>query len=544
MESILGDMIAEETPKFNPVIVDGLAVEELSNPAQYIDQIWRTVALWFPEGMTYDGYELCTPQEEYNEITSKRNGKRLCEIAKSYLYLVRFNLSLHGVPLYPRYLHLPYVLDAGIMVLRGSRFAISPVLADRAISAESDSLFIPLNCAKLKFERVVQHYRVGGEGDGESGQRETVNVIWSPVHNSCNKPRRDGTRATVDVRTTLVHYLFCRQGVTKTFEQFTNTTVVVGGPEVNERTYPADKWVICSSVQLRPKGFKGRLYQPSEIRLAIPVKRYEIYENRALIAGFFYIVDHFPDLIEPEFIDEVDLWRVLLGHAIFATNTSEGEILNKIEAHLDFLDEYIDGMSQETLRQDGVEVNDIYDLFMHVIETMSERLLNPGEPVSSMYGKRLTVKHYVLFDIIKAIMTLRFKLTTANKKKPVTIDDVNKLMNRELGRDLITKINRRHGEVSSVSSPGDNKYFKITSNIVMQTKSSSVRGRSKGKLSDPAKALHVSIADVGSYLNLPPSDPTGQSKVSPYLELEPDRTVKRREEYREELDRAQLRIQQ
>lgn len=549
MDNKLFGMVDNQMPKFNPLIANGLAVEQMKDVEHYIDQIFRCASLGFPDGLKYEGYVRCTPTEEYNEITHKRNNKRLCETARSDLYLVKYNFKLGNEQLYPRYLYLPFVNDAGIITLRGSRFMISPVLADRAISVETDNIFIPLNCAKLKFEKAVQHFRILGVDEGQ----ETVDVVWSAVHNLMGKPRKDGTRPTIDACSTLVHYLFCYYGVTETFARFANTRVVVGGPEIDEHSYPKDKWTIFSSIQLKPKGVRDKFYASSNIRLAVPADQYTRL-NKSLIGGFFYIVDHFPDRVLPEYIAplgasdedlraEKNLWKTLLGHVIFASETSEGELINKINEHLGSLDEYIDEMIQDNLRRDGIIVDNIYTLFVHVIETLPARLMSAGDNVSSMYGKRLTVIHYILFDIIKAIMTVRFKLQSASKKKPLTVDDINKIMNRELGRDLITQINRKHGEVTSISSPGDNKIFKITSNVVMQTKSGSGGRRSKANLSDPSKALHASIAEVGSFSNLPHSDPTGRSRLSPYLRLEDDGMIARNPEFIELLDRVQALIQ-
>lgn len=552
MDNTLFKLVEDQMPKFNPLIANGLAVEQMKEVENYIDQIFRCAALGFPPGLRYEGYVRCTPIEEYNEITHKRNNKRLCEIARSDLYLVKYNFSYtqngKTEALYPRYLYLPFVNDAGIITLRGSRFMISPVLADRAISVEMDNIFIPLNCAKLKFEKVVQHFKiVNAEG------QETVDVVWSPVHNLMGKGRKDGQRPTIDAYSTLAHYLFCYYGIHETFNRFANTQVVIGGEEVNETAYPSSKWIIFSPIQLKPRGVRDKFYVSSNIRLAIPRDRYNLL-TKSLIGGFFYVVDHFPDRVIPEYIAapgsevgdleaEKSLWMVLLGHIIFASESSEGELINKIREHLGSLDEYIDEMIQDNLRRDGVVVDNIYSLFVHIIETLPSRLLSAGDNVASMYGKRLTVIHYVLFDIIKAIMTVRFKLQSAIKKKPLTLDDINKIMNRELGRDLITQINRKHGEVTSISSPGDNKIFKITSNVVMQTKSGSGGRKTKANLSDPSKALHASIAEVGSFSNLPHSDPTGRSRISPYLMLEDDGMIKRNPEFIELLESVQALIQ-
>lgn len=85
----------------------------------------------------------------------------------------------------------------------------------------------------------------------------------------------------------VVVYLFCKYGLMKTFEMFGGCTPVVGGLEINEHTYPADQWVVCSSTQINPKGFDRGLYEPSSMRIAVRREDYERTMVRNMIGGLF-----------------------------------------------------------------------------------------------------------------------------------------------------------------------------------------------------------------------------------------------------------------
>jgi hypothetical protein len=204
MDKRLFDCIHEEIPKFNPLIADGLAVHQVPYSEAFIDQIFACISKGFPAGLKYEGYSRCTPQEEYNEITNKRGTKRYCEISRSDIYLVKYMFSFNGKMLYPRYMYLPFVNASSSLSIRGSEYMVMPVLADRIVSVEYNSIFIVLNCAKLKFERVVHHYN-------STLGVETVNVVYAPVHNEYRK-RKGTDRPSLDAATTLAHYLFCRFG--------------------------------------------------------------------------------------------------------------------------------------------------------------------------------------------------------------------------------------------------------------------------------------------------------------------------------------------
>lgn len=518
MDKNLFGHIHEQMPKFNPVVNDGLAVEHMKWVVRYIDRIWQCAAPGFPEGLVYKGCVPCTPQEEYAMAPVKRKNKRVFEMARSDVYMVKYLFSFKGVDLPARYLYLPFVRDGGIITLVGSTFAVSPVLADKAISVGVDNIFIPLNRDRLTFRRMVHHFIADGE-------RSTAFVVYSNVYHAKASRRASAVnRIYTDMNATPVHYMFCKYGVTETFAKFANASVAVGTDDINEDAYPKSDWVICKSVGLKPRTMKTKYYNGSDVRIAINREAYN-KTTESMIAAFFYLVDHFPHRIKPEFVDNLDLWRVLLGRIAIALDVSEGKLLNGIELHLDSLDNYIDGMAMEWLREDGVEVKDIYELFMYIVENMSEMLTNYGATVSSMYDKRLTVLRYALLDIIKAIFNFLFSMKSGTKKE-ITQKEVVSAMTRHLKPRLIVRMNRNHGEVSSISSPGDNKIFKITSNVVLQSNASGGKNHGGSNI-DASKYLHASIAEVGSFCNLPKSCPTGMSRINPNVRLLEDGTIER-----------------
>ena len=96
---------------------------------------------------------------------------------------------------------------------------------------------------------------------------------------------------------------------------------------------------------------------------------------------------------------------------------------------------------------------------------------------------------------------------------------------------------KNHGEVSTVSSPGDNKAFKITSLLRPQSESSKLGNKKdRGAMDDPTKRLHISVAEVGGYSNLPKSAPDGRSRVNPCVQMDSKGVVLRDPELAEILD--------
>lgn len=545
-------LVADATPKFNPSIMNGLATEQMKGVERYVDSLFRSISKSFPEKLKYVGCSRCTPQEEYQEITRKRNNRYTIDIARSDFFMMKYMFRYDGEDLPDRYIYLPYVRQGGLIAIRGSTFSISPVLADRAISYGSDSIFIPVQVAKLTFERL--DYRFNEVGSMESEPADALygveaNVAWSTIYNQDSSKRRG--LYFVRAKHTLGHYLFCKYGVTETFQRLSpGCDVRVGNPDtINYERLERSEWLICESTKTLPRSLRvvpgpggKRVYFPSNIRLAVRKEKLTV-SLQALIASFFYVVDHFPDRIEPEYIDNTRLWRVLMGYLIFGAGQSEAKLSDDVDTHIDSLDEYMDERSHHDLASVGVHAEDIYQLFNAAIEMLAEMVIRPDNVESTMYDKELMVLRYALFDINKAISHFKFTLQKVIKKAKVKEEIIGALKSK-IGQEEIAKMNRGHGEVAGISSPGDNLYFKITSILVPQTSATGGgRGNKKTTLTDPSKYLHASIAEVGSYNNLPKTSPDGRTRVNPYLQLEEGRRVKRNQRFAKLLNDVQKKIQ-
>lgn len=538
MDTKLFDHVFSHCPQFNRTVVDGVAMEHMKSAEDYIHRSFQFAAKELPNGLVYKGSARCTPQEEFAVATAKRNNKgRSFEMTRTDVYMMKYLFSYLGEDLRPFYLYLPIVGDGGIIKLMGSTFVISPVLVDPAISVGVDNIFIALKMP-LTFRR-LSHTFVA------NGQREIAYVPWGNVHNQPKKRGSEaGPRKQAELNATLVHYLFCKYGLSDTFRRFGVSNVVVGTDEINSDNYPEDEWLICNSTGLKPRGFRS-VYFPTRLKLAIKKSEYNLTVG-SLIGSFFYVVDHFPQGIQAEYIDDKTMWMVLLGHVALESGISEGKMLLSIQAHMASLDGYIDGMSREWLADAGIHVHDVFEFFQYIIINMPEKLANAGSRVASMYGKKAVVNRYCFSDIIHAInkMVFDFQRKANKNNKVLSKKEVIDTMQKYIKTELIIRLNRNHPEVANVNSSTDNKMFKITTNVVMQT-SAVGRQRGKPKVSphDPSKQLHSSLAEIGSINCLPKSEPTGHSRLNPYLKMRPNGIIDRDPTKVELLDRIQESLQ-
>lgn len=515
MDNYLFGLVYDNTPKFNSTIAEGVAVREVPGSERYVDHLFRCAQESFPEGMRYEGWRRCTPKAEYMAVTKKRNNVQAFELARSDVFMCEYSMSLHGKTLDPVKIFLPFVGDAGEIHIRGSSFFVYPVLADRLISVGTNDLFLPFNRDKLTFERLSAHFKV-------DGRTETAYVYWSAIHHGLKKPNTDGT-ATVptDMKTPLFLYLFCKYGVRGTFERICKGGVSIG--TVDDFVNVKKGYRVCTSTGYKPASLKTNYYRPTDIALLVHESDMTPTVS-SLIATFFYVVDYFPDRVNLDEMDDVQQWKILLGQIVFKNKNNLGKLLESIDTHLNSVEGYMDGMIREQLADDNIPAVDIYELFLYIIQNFSNMIISSD--IASMYGKRLTVLRYLLFDITKEISKLIFKLQSLPPNK-ITETDINKILQRWLKPDRILEISgAKHGEVGGVSYPGDNMMFKITSNVVLQGDATAGSGNKKSaNLADPAKFLHGSIVEAGSLTNQPKSEPTGRTRANPAVRLEPDGTI-------------------
>jgi len=522
---------SDSVPHLNESLCRGLAVQHMKELEAYIDPIYRSVAQDFPPGLKYLGCRRCDPIEEYKVVSRDRGGKRTFDVARSDVYLMEFKFRYHDEEPISKFIYLPFVGQAATIHLSGSKYVISPILADQVISVGLNGVFVRLQKAKLTFNRISHHYRA-------NGATEYNDVVWSKIYNK--KTADNQPKATTNAKSCLVHYLLCKHGFTEMFKLYTNTTPIVGLPnDVNETTYPKDEWVICESTQLTPKGYKFE-YNPTELRIAVRKNEYTT-DVKNLITGFFYLADNFPNRVRVEYVEDGRLWMVLMGHVIWSGNVSEGKLYSDIQDHIDSLDSYMDNVYSHKLRALGYECRDIYQLFFRITSTFNQWLLQADDLVSTMYEKELSILPFVCYEPVSAINNLYFQLNAA-KKKAFTSKKISNLMAKNLKQGMIFKLNKELGSVTTISASGDNMALKLTNTLTPQNKSSKSAAKTRTNLSDPTKRLHASIAEVGSAWALPKSDADGRSRVNPTLQLSPSGLVLRDPKYIDLIKSVQARI--
>lgn len=539
MDKFLLDKAASTMPEIVPEVAHGLAAEQMGGVLKYVDRVWRS--LDFPEEFVYEGSRRVSPRKMFEVTTAARDNKIRYELSQSDFFMVAFDFSLYvngvreSVP--PKYLLLPFVDENSMFDIRGKKFAIHSVMSDRSFSVGTDSVFKKFNRMMFTFERLTYHFNC-------NDRRASTYVTWSWIHHEARKRFSKRANNGKLVYSTLANYLFAKHGVTETFRKYGGCEIVIGEADITHDTYPADEWYICKTIGFTPKLYQREFYENTKLRIA--VKKEDMTPMvESLIASFFYMVDHFPQNATLEDIDDVWLWKIILGNIIIESGTSQGLIIKSIEEHQRSVDEYIDAIAKDELKEDGYDFDDIYDVFSYVIELLTKTRASDDEQISSMYGKQLVVLRYLLNELIQKInKDIMYRLRNIkNKKGEITVKDVNKIMPM-LRTDIMAGLSNHalHPEVSIVSSASDNYLIGVTNEIVTQDKASGGSAKGRINLNDSGKHLHVSVAEAGSFNVLPKADPTGRNRVSCYLPRTEKNVVTTRKRFAELLNKTQRMI--
>lgn len=519
-------------PVFQQRLLDGLAYGDLHWAKRSVDELIRCAVPSFPDEFDFKESTICDPKKAYKVMTTglSRSGREppAVDLAINNVYLVEYIFTYKGKELYPRYFNLPFCEPGGLFTIAGKQFAISSVLMDPCFSVGEDYVFIRMSRAPVTFRRVMHSINV----DNAPGAATKL-IVYSKLHHkggSNDKKRESDTIHVGRVQSTMPHYLFCRYGVYETFRKFARTDVIITTEkELLDKPLDVNKYVLVRSSGARPMALKSKVdYQllASPVVLAIPRSSYGKL-TESLAAGFFYIVDHFPEISDPEELASDWRWKVWLGYVLWGDQLGHQKLVENVDSHLSSLDDYVDHEVRNTLREEeDLLINDIYELFVYMLVYMDDLIATKESDIGTMYGKRLVTTPYVLRDIYTSIFKCLFEITN-NRKRVLDETAYNKILGKFFSPARIFDLRKTSQKafISSVSTPGDNYFFKITSRLVMQSQTSGGAKSQNINVNDPMCHLHASSAEAGNHLLLPKNCPLAKVTINPTVMLDSKNTI-------------------
>lgn len=523
MNPKLMELIQSNTPQIDPRIGDGIAYSVNEQIPAYIDNLWKTYSESFPKKLKYLGYEACNPKEGFNYLTRKNSASRKFDININDIRLYSFNFEYDGRPI-KKYIYLPFVRRHGFIYLNDNKYIVTPVIADNIFTIKPEKIFAKLIKMKIWFERITVSVLIDGE-------LEHCTMFHSAIYN-----KKFTGETAIKLKTSVVLYILARYGITKTLQLFgiNNWKMLTKEEFVNSKDkYPKDKYVVIESLGLKPR--KTWLYkypyEPHQWLFVVKRKEFEASNSpRNVLATIMHIIDHYPNekRINSGNVDNVNVWRTILGETILGTNEHPSVIKDTMDRHLISVEGYVDNIMQMKFKELGLGFKNIYDLFVYIINNFNVLVseVKNIEMSSSIYGKKLSVLDFLVFKIVKAITNLYFTLRdmkTKEEKDPnfvILFDNIKKSIDSAIRTEEIMKIKKDQAELITVADPTDVPLIKMGRIATPQEKSDKIRCKnSKIGPDDPDYKLHESLVECGSFLDMSKNDPSGRNRFNLFIKL-------------------------
>lgn len=497
-------------PRFNAEICDGLAYTQVKNAEQYADELMRDMSHGLPEGVEYIGYTQCTPLEQFQEQSNLPSRKKQFDIAPSDVYMVKYIFKFNGQR-YIKPMLLPIVSRGGIIKLRGASHMISPVMIDNLFSVEDEGIFVQLTRNRINFYAVQVSYMA-------SGVEQNTKTTYSHLFNL-----KTAAEASVKRKPTMANYLFAYHGLTEAFAVYCKAKVHYGTHDINEDSFPADKWTICYS--------NGNSFTRNDsrtrtgIRLAVPRTLFENDDTlKSMVGGLFYILDHISDLgfVSVDALDNPMFWKRALIRFTWKNVDSETKCIELMDKHLKSIENYVDSLVRRSLEYENIPVVDMRQLMFYMIQNFERMCIDTD--VANTNNKYLATTRYVMFDITCALFKMMYN-TERLKGTRLTQDGLEKAL-RGFPIDKILSMGSGNGWISSLDCATDLMLAKVTTPVVSQTKATGKSGGNKAaEMKDKSLQLDPSVININSYSAITKSAPHGRGRLNIFAHLSPEYKV-------------------
>lgn len=516
MSSQYRNLTYASEPEFTETIASGYAVSQLTEEevVGYLDRVWRSCEKSFPPGLTYDGCRRMRPQEVYKYFSSKKLDKnKRWDFARTDVYLMEYALSYKGQKLGPFQIFLPFTDDVAMTYINGKPFYNKPVVRDSVLQVTNNQIFLQFLSTPCTFSRL--YYMVLRNGEWQS-----ISIYHGCFHHVLRQVQRKKVKASAARIALNSHYLFIKFGFEESFKRFTNTEIKFGTRDeldemgVNE----ADYYIYASKAGTPYWVAKNESYTPHDMRIAVKKEDWtQVVES--MIVSAIYVFDLFPEEVNSNDIKNVHWWSMMLGRIIFGEGQLPSILIGKVSEHIKGADNYVDNLSVENFEQNGIHVENMYDFLFYLIENFDNIVYNRSSSPSSLVGRQLTVKQYILSEIIAKIFLAGFKIAEIKPEK-LNHTRIEELLVKLLRPKLIFTNNQGKPFCVSVSTPCDVRVFGVTSEVLPQDNvTGKVKQKDKSVLHNPRWQLDSSFMTIGGAFAQSKNEPIGVDKINPYANV-------------------------
>lgn len=500
-DKIIGD-VKEQLPPFNRKLLIDYRRDQISQLAEYMDVVYREAVKLVESGnLVYRGFYRMTPEERVRYLidsTSKVGSSRFkLEILDSEMELVKYVFEYKGQE-YGVFLHLPYLVNDQILI-SGTSYHFQLPIIERIIYRIPDGLIVKVMRSPLQFWRSEQYSYTS-----EEGRLYYDPIITVRAHFGAKKREKHG------IKTSLVLYLLAERGMTRTLETFgIDPSLISFSAEVPEKKDPEREHFII------------RNKSGQTMCMAVHRSIFDNLNHRRVVASIHYLLQFFTKhdlslLYDPE----GTIFMIMLGRSIHGMPLKEALAHGNIVNHQKSLTTYLDPFTKVQLINMGINVEDVYDLFVYVFNNMDDLVLNHSP--SDLFEKKIAVNELILSKTIR--LTFREFYDLCKKEQRAPGDQAIRRSLKRLSRPIVAI--HECGARSNPPIYNDNWLAAIGGKKVRQAANQQAggqRGRKKGNLlTSREHYYHPSMMVVESALSIPASSPGVGGDINPYVPITDD----------------------
>ena len=471
MNSVLLNVMKKNSPHFNKDVTDGAAKKILETIPEYFDDIIRSSikSLNPSVDLKYLGYRRLSPKEEFNLTLMNSNNKSNYDLAESYIYMVEYVFEYQGQKI-SRPLYLPYCEKGNIIRISNTQYHIIPVLSDMVISPSYDRIFVRLLKDKLTFLAESKNFILNNEK--VPGIVIHTNIVKTNAMNIVDDIGRPLTSISL--------YILGKYGFKGAMSKFIGTDkwrVTTDNVDDLRKDYN-----VFESTKIKPRSLKMIAYTGHDVKICIhkSVKLNNFIEN--FIFGIIYTLDILPlqanDMVDVvnkasgpnashiDKEDEILFWRILLGRVVYKNSFSIDRIVMDMQEHFDNLNGYIDSQIKNKLKENGIILDNFFELLGVILTNYNVWLINSKEYNSDVKNRYIDILYYIMCDMIigfnKVIISINKRVS---KKANMRIEEITKVLTNELSTRKIFNIAKSQSPslcLMVVDSSTDLMYPKIT----------------------------------------------------------------------------------
>ena len=566
MNDILCQIEDKHTARFNMEVINGNVKGILEDVPAILDGIIQTSIMSVNPNvdLKYLGYRVMTPEDEHAATFKNPKIKTQVDTAISFITPIELVFEYEGVK-FKRMLQLPYAEDGNILRMGGTNYHTTPVLSYRVISPNYKEVFVRLIKAKLLFKTIVYSFI-------KNGNRQPLQVIYSTI-------MRLGSRKIVNIVGRVFPpaalYNVIRYGVrgcllmtkgerraayASAYREYTDKKKAARSKDIlsyaawiagygymvlakhykdrekllvittDDNVYKLkDEYDIYESQKLKPKGYKGDIYTPHDVKIAIHKSINTKPSTEHTITSMLYVLDVFTEnAIEfPEIFNSKDLeseklyWEIMLGRIYYKNNYTVDRMGSDIHEHFTTLEGYIDDISKEKLVDAGVDVVDFFELLEYILDMYNILINNSKAYNSDINNRYIDIIYYLLHDIIVSFNKVILGINKRISKRALTFKEIQRIFANELSPKKIfglVKSTAMNLAINMVDVSSDIKYPKITSVLEDQSRGVSVKKGGKNQFPDSARTIKAVDLVFGSVMFLGKKAPSPIFKINPHIQ--------------------------